>query len=220
MSSLDNKRLLITSGPTIGPIDAVRFVSNRSSGALGALIARQALHAGAHVTFVHGMHSRTPDPHPRLRLVEIATVDDVIRVMERDLTGGGHDAVVHAMAVLDYVPADPSEQKTASGQDEWIIRLVRTPKAIQQIKRWAPGVFLVGFKLEVGKTESELVKIGHESLTRNNADLVVVNDLTQIDAQRHVAYIVGPNGDVRASCETKGEIADKLVDLVAKGMTG
>jgi len=199
----------------MAPIDAVRFIANRSSGALGRWIGTRAVERGAHVTFVYGARSLTPPAHPRLRLVEISTVDDLLRVMERELSGGHYDAVIHAMAVLDYVPARAVEEKVASGRDEWTVRLVRTPKVITRIKRWAPDVLLFGFKLEVGTSEPELISVAYESLKRNDADFVVANDLTQIDGERHVAHIVDSEGKVRARCETKREIADELTKLIA-----
>jgi phosphopantothenoylcysteine synthetase/decarboxylase len=119
------------------------------------------------------------------------------------------------MAVLDYVPETFLEQKTPSGQDEWLVKLVRTPKVIKIIKELQPSTVLVGFKLEVDKSRQELVEVAFRSLTTNAADLVLANDLRQVEQGRHVGYLVNRAGDVEAVAEGKEEIARLLLDAVA-----
>lgn len=218
---LKDKHILITSGPTRGNIDAVRYISNRSSGKLGAMIADEALRAGARVTFVYGWGSRTPQSaqaSTRCVFVEIETVDDIIAAVEDVLTKGPADAVIHLMAVLDYVPAEPLTTKTPSGRGEWNVRLIKTPKVIKSIRRLAPQAFLVSFKLEVNRPLDELIHAAHKSLQRNESQLVVANDLSQIDATQHVAYLISPSGQVEAECETKREIAAKLIEHVSRAL--
>ena len=220
---LAGRRVLITSGPTRAPIDAVRYIENRSSGQLGTCIARQALARGAQVVLVAGPASRTPDPdalttgqRERLHVVAIETVPDLVAALEAELTGPAPpDAVIHAMAVLDYVPADTAAGKTPSGRQEWLVRLVRTPKVILRIRDLAPRACLVGFKLEVGRTEEELRETALKSLRASRADLVVANDLNGITADRHPALILAPDGTVLARPSTKAEIAARLCDLLA-----
>jgi phosphopantothenoylcysteine synthetase/decarboxylase len=221
--NLTGRRLLITSGPTWAAIDAVRYIGNRSSGRLGSCIAREALGRGAAVTVVAGPGSVTPacegltlQERARLRIVRIESVPDLIEAVEAELTGPQPpDAVVHAMAVLDYVPAQPSVAKTPSGREEWQVRLVRTPKVIRIIRDKAPGACLVEFKLEVDRTEEQLREAALASLRANGADLVVANDLNRIDADRHPALILAPDGTVLARPGTKAEIAAALCDILA-----
>lgn len=218
---LAGKHVLITSGPTRANIDAVRYISNRSSGALGSLIAEEALRASAHVTFVYGYGSRTPrgfEGSDRYCPVQIETVSDALAAVERIFAAERVDAVIHLMAVLDYAPAQALTDKTPSGRDEWTVRFVKTPKVIKTIRRLAADAYLVSFKLEVDKSEAELVRIAHESLQRNGSQLVVVNDLTQIDSERHAALFVGPAGQIAARCETKEQIAERLVAKVAASL--
>jgi phosphopantothenoylcysteine synthetase/decarboxylase len=223
MGGLIGKRILITSGPTRGPLDAVRYITNKSTGRLGLILAEQALSRGAMVTFMYGKGSLIPDADElgpefssRLRLVEIETVSELVAAMRDELDTNQYDAVLHSMAVLDYVPERYIEEKTRSGQDEWWIKLVRTPKVIRVIKELQPQTVLVGFKLEVDKSKEELIQIAHRSLLANKADLVLANDLHQIEQGRHVGYIVNPNGEVEDVAEGKEEIARKLLDAVAE----
>lgn len=222
MRDLAGKMVLITSGPTRGPIDAIRYITNKSTGRLGVLLAAEALHRGASVTFVYGRGSLVPDDEPlatetltRLRLREVETVDDLLEVMKEELERQPYDAVLHSMAVLDYVPESFEDSKTPSGQDEWVVRLVRTPKVIKIIKELRPESLLISFKLEAGTSKEELVEAAHRSLLANRADLVLANDLRDVEQGHHIGYLVGPDGNVEAVAEGKAEIARVLFDAVS-----
>lgn len=212
-------KILVTSGPTRGAIDAVRYVSNRSTGRLGALIAEEALRAGAEVTFIYGRESLVPQISPaaaeRLRLVAVETVSDLISAVQEELGRSQFAAVIHAMAVLDYEPELVSVEKVPSLSEEWWIKLVKTPKVIKLIREWAPQTILVGFKLEVGKTKEELVRIAHNSLLENGADFVLANDLRDIEDGRHTGYLVDKQGRVVSTMLGKEEIARGLVAHLA-----
>ena len=220
---LTGRRLLITSGPTRADVDAVRYISNRSSGKLGCRIAAEALAQGAQVTLVAGPQSALPresdlepDEWGRLKVLHIETVLDLLRCLESELASPPpYDAVVHAMAVLDYVPEKPSDRKTPSGKDAWTIRLVRTPKVIESIRQWAPGALLVSFKLEVDQDEERLRLTALASLRRYGADLVVANNLSSIRDEVHPALIIDAQGTVLARPQTKGEIARDLCRILA-----
>ncbi|HLW61449.1 MAG TPA: phosphopantothenoylcysteine decarboxylase [bacterium] len=215
--SLRGRRILVTSGPTRAPLDAVRFITNKSTGRLGSLIAEAAVQDGADVTFVYGRGSDTPavrgGRRDQLRLVPIDTVDDLIVVFKQELPTG-YDAVVHAMAVLDFAPAEVREEKTASALSEWVVRLVPTAKAAQLIRALSPKTFFVGFKLEVGKHRAELIDIATTWRARNRADLVIANDLRDIERGTHIGYLVGPDGEVEGVAEGKESIARALVDVL------
>jgi len=147
---------------------------------LGVLIVEEALKRGAHVTFIYGKESQTPhspQEAERLRLVEVETVDDLIRAVREEMGLTKYEAIVHAMAVLDYVPESYISEKTPSGKEEWWIKLVKTPKVIKIIRELAPEAFLVGFKLEYNRSKEELIRIAHRSLLDNKANLVLANDL-------------------------------------------
>ena len=216
--ALKGEHVLITSGPTRADIDAVRYISNRSSGRLGCAMAKEALSRGARVTMVAGPESATPEPdRGKLRVVPVVTVDDVMRAMERELTAEDSPrAVVHAMAVLDYVPAERQDGKTPSGRPKWSLPLVRTPKVIRHIREWSPQVLLVQFKLEVDVTDEQLHEIAMASLARNGSDLVVANDLARIGEGRHPALLLDADGRILARPQTKIEIARDLCDVLAE----
>jgi len=122
------------------------------------------------------------------------------------------------MAVLDYVPETYLQEKTPSGQEDWWIKLVRTPKVIKEIKELQPTSLLISFKLEAGKSKEELIDAAHRSLLANRADLVLANDLRDVEQGRHIGYLVDPAGDVEAVADGKEEIARLLLDAVSERM--
>ena len=220
---LSGKRILITSGPTRADIDAVRYISNRSTGRLGCRIAVEALAIGARVTLVAGPDSAVParedlsdEEWSRLRVMHIETVFDLLQTLQRELTARvRYDAVLHSMAVLDYVPQHVDEGKTRSGKDTWTIRLTPTPKIIRQIKVWSPRTFLVGFKLEVNTSDEGLTQTALAFQRESRVDAVVANDLARIHDEDHPAIIIGTGGNVLATPRTKGEIARDLCSILA-----
>jgi phosphopantothenoylcysteine synthetase/decarboxylase len=219
--SVAGRRLLVTSGPTRAPLDAVRFLSNKSTGRLGTLIAEAAVHAGADVTFVYGRASETPTvrggQRDHLRFLPIDTVNDLVAVFQAELPTG-YDAVIHAMAVLDFAPAEVREEKTSSALSEWTVRLTPTPKAARLVKALAPATFFVGFKLEVGKDKQTLIDIAREWAVTNGADLVVANDLRDIEGGLHVGYLVRPAGNVEGVAQGKEAIARMLIDFLSTSL--
>ncbi len=223
---LAGKRVLVTSGPTRADLDAVRYISNRSTGRLGSRIAVEALRRGARVVLVAGPGSVVPGEddldageRERLSTLSIVTVSDLMGALESELAADAPpDAVVHAMAVLDYVPDGAAGRKVPSGREEWCIRLVRSPKVVKHLRRWAPDALLVQFKLEVNVTEEELRERAIESLRKNRADLVVANDLSEIRGETHPALVLDPEGNVLARPGTKAEIARRLCDLLSAAL--
>lgn len=215
--ALRGKRLLITSGPTRTPLDAVRYITNKATGRLGSLIAEEAVRRGAQVTFVYGRGSQTPVLRgPRgdhLQLIPIETVDDLVAVFKQELPHR-YDALIHPMAVLDFQPDSVRPYKTGSSVEEWVVRLVPTPKAVKLVKDLAPDTFLVGFKLEIGKTPEELRQIAYDFLKRNRCDLVIANDLQEIEGGRHTGYFITPDGKVAQFVVGKEAIARALAEYL------
>jgi len=214
---LRNKRLLITSGPTRAPLDAVRYITNKATGRLGALIAEEAISRGAHVTFVYGRPSQMPvvrgHPHDHLTLIGVETIDDLISVFRSEIPKG-YAAVIHPMAVLDFQPDVVRTEKTGSGVEEWVVRLVPTPKVIGLVKELDPDTFLVGFKLEVGKTPPELRETAYQFLKKNRCDLVVANDMREIEEGHHTGYFITPDGRLAQTAVGKDAIARSLVEYL------
>ncbi len=213
-------RVLVTSGPTRAWIDRVRYIANTSSGALGARIVETLVSRGVPVLHLRGCGSEVPSlsPSPLLRTVEIETIDDLTEQIKSATSGVHIRAVVHAMAVLDYVPEKSADEKRASDTETWNIQLVRTPKITALIRQVFPEAFIVGFKLEAGVSENQLVSRALGSLQKHRIDMVVANDLDKVGAQSHEALFVTPDGTVVARAHTKPEIAGLIADYILHGI--
>jgi phosphopantothenoylcysteine synthetase/decarboxylase len=177
------------------------------------------------VTFVSGpggLHPGLlkPDWESRLFIQEVVTFDDLMKVMSQELGGQRYQVVFHAMAVLDYVPERCSAEKTPSGLDQWTLHLVPTPKIIHMIKRWDPRIFLVGFKLEVGAGQEELIQSARRLAERSQSDLVVANELGAIQRGEHWALVIDARGQLQGTFRGKAQIARGLLNLVENKLKG
>jgi phosphopantothenoylcysteine decarboxylase/phosphopantothenate--cysteine ligase len=212
--SLGGRRILITAGPTRIPIDPVRYISNVSSGGTGLRIAAEAAEAGAEVTLLMGPGTVQPVDKPRLRVVRFVTFDDLHREVRDHVGSRSYDVLVHAAAVSDYRVADSQAGKIPSGEAELLLRLVPTPKIVDEVRGLDPEITLVKFKLEVGRTESELLEIARRSGARSDADFVVANDLATITETAHPAWILDRTA-LLAAVSTNRELAGRLIQVLS-----
>ena len=223
MSLLKKKNILITAGSTRGYLDAVRYITNTSTGRLGSEIALGAMGRGAVVTYIYGADSLFPVIHDRsdmkasqLKLIEIETNNDLIKVLQEKLKNRKFDAIIHAMAVADYVPARAKQGKMSSQKEEWLAKLVKTPKVINIIRASWPEAFLVGFKLEINRTKDEIIKIARGFLTKSKANLIVANDYKYISRNRHIAYMVTGDRKIPKPLKGKKAIAKNIISYLEK----
>ncbi len=219
MSSLRGKKILITSGSTRAYLDAVRYISNISTGRLGREIATEALRLGASVTLLYGSGSLIPRTNKFVRatltLVEIETINDLLTSLHEKLKDTHFDAIIHAMAVLDYVPEKCVAGKVPSGKNEWVIKLEKTPKIIKIIRDLWPEAFLVGFKLEAGRTKEELLQIARNFQSQCKANLIVANRLEDIKDDNHTAFFVNKEGELTGVFQNKKAIAEGLMKAIS-----
>ena len=207
------RRVLVTSGPTRAWIDRVRYIANASTGALGARIVEVLAGRGFTVKHIRGAGAEIPGCPPVDTSV-VVTVDDLVKAVREAAAEGGFGAFVHAMAVLDYIPERRIESKRPSDSASWDMRLVRTPKVTALIRSLLPDALGVGFKLETGVGEEELVRRALASLDAHGLDLVVANDLDAVGSERHEAVLVEPTGSILARCATKDEIAGRIARFI------
>ncbi|MBN1290775.1 MAG: hypothetical protein JXB48_02970 [Candidatus Latescibacteria bacterium] len=213
----EKRRVLLTSGPTRAYIDSIRYIANTSSGALGARIAEALVKSNIPVLHIYGIGSEKLSINDKLlyESVQVTTVSDLVKTIGITAERGDIRAVVHAMAVLDYVPEKTLEEKKQSGDDFWDIRLVKTPKVIKIIRDKMPDAYTVGFKLEVGITDKELFRRAKALKERHALDLVIANRLEHVGSEFHEAFFIGEGTKILATATTKKDIAQKLTDLIA-----
>lgn len=169
---LEGKRVLITSGPTQEPIDDVRFLSNRSSGKMGAALAQAALLLGAEVTVVSG-----PTAIPlsaRAKVIRVNTAEQMLDAAQRELPG--QDWIIGAAAVADYRPSQPVLGKMRRAAEDLTITLTPNPDIIATLARLAsPGQRVVGFAAE----PSPDLAIAREKIGRKGLFAIAANDVSR-----------------------------------------
>lgn len=173
--------LLVTAGATREPLDAVRFLSNVSTGATGAALAEALVARGHAVTLLRGEGATAPGA---VRDLEVFTSAADLRArLQRRLAGGAHGAVLMNAAVADYRPAEVAAGKIASAADRQTLRLVRNEKILPQLKSFSPRpLVVVGFKLTVGADEAARRRAVAEQFAAGGVDAIVHNDLEEIRA--------------------------------------
>jgi phosphopantothenoylcysteine decarboxylase / phosphopantothenate---cysteine ligase len=213
-SALRGKHVLVSAGGTREPIDAVRFVGNRSSGRMGVALAAAAKARGARVTLL-AANLAVPAP-PGVELVETPTAAD----LEREALARGADAavVIMAAAVADYRPAAALAAKRPKTGDPWTVELEPTTDVLAALgARRAPGQVLVGFAADHGENGLERAR---EKLVRKKADLVVFNDVERsdigFDAVWNEVTVVGAGGEHRVPKATKDDVAAAILDEVER----
>jgi phosphopantothenoylcysteine decarboxylase/phosphopantothenate--cysteine ligase len=176
-SILKNKKVLITAGPTIEYIDPIRIITNQSSGKTGVLLASELISSGAKVTLVYGPGIEKPPKGAKI--IKISTSKEMFNVVKKEMNKE-FDIVIMAAAVSDYTPENTSKNKIKSTKNKIKISLKKTPKIIDQIKKYQKNVFLVGFKAETNLSKKELITLAKKKMNESSADMIVANDIGSI----------------------------------------
>ncbi|HEY0965899.1 MAG TPA: phosphopantothenoylcysteine decarboxylase [Opitutaceae bacterium] len=172
-------RILVTAGATREPIDAVRFLSNTSTGTTGAALADAWAHAGHAVVLLRGTGAVTPAG--AVESESFSSADDLRARLARHLRNGTFDLVVMAAAVADYRPAETAIGKLPSAAEELTLRLVRNPKLLPTLKTLAPNpVRVIGFKLTATADAGAQRAAVAAQFAAGGVDLVVHNDQTDV----------------------------------------
>ena len=207
---LRGKRVLISAGGTQEPIDAVRFVGNRSSGRMGVALAAEARRRGARVTLL-GANLAVAAP-AGVELVETPTASEL--ETEALARGVEADVVIMAAAVADYRPVEALATKRSKDRRSWSLELEPTVDVLAALgERRMPGQILVGFAADHGEAGLERART---KLTTKKADLLVFNDVSRTDigfesADNEVTLIDGA-GERAIAKAPKDAIAAAILD--------
>ncbi|HWH92466.1 MAG TPA: bifunctional phosphopantothenoylcysteine decarboxylase/phosphopantothenate--cysteine ligase CoaBC [Baekduia sp.] len=217
----DGLRVLITAGGTREPIDAVRYVGNRSSGRMGYALAEEAAALGADVTVIAANVTLARRAGGRIRYVDVETAAELRAAAVLEFAAA--DVLVMAAAVADFRPAAAVEGKVKkSGRDELTLVLERTEDVLSGLaSSRRPGQTLVGFAAEHG---AGALEYGRDKLQRKRLDAVVVNDVSQpgigFDATDNEVTIVTAAGDEAVPRGTKAEVARAILATVDRLRAG
>ena len=206
---LKNKRILITCGPTWVPIDAMRVISNQSTGTLGQMIAQDFAKAGAKVTLLEGQVAR-PMKSRSVKVFKFLFFDELAALIKKELTKK-YDACIHAAAVSDYKVKRPKRTKLSSQLRNLRLDLVPTEKIVHSIKKLNPDLFLVAFKLESKITKASAIKRSQALFQKGKSDLVIANSL---QGQKYSGYILDKQNKFLAHKQSRRQLSKTLVRIV------
>jgi phosphopantothenoylcysteine decarboxylase/phosphopantothenate--cysteine ligase len=213
--SLDGLRVLVTAGGTREPIDAVRFVGNRSSGRMGLAVAREAIRRGAEVTLVAANVGL--EPPTGARVIEVETAAELEAATREAFRAA--DVLVMAAAVADFRPARAEAAKIAkSGPGGLTLELERTVDVLAALssERVAHQT-LIGFAAEHGEGADRRAR---EKLERKGLDALVVNDVSRpgigFDTAENEVTILTAAGERHVDRAPKAEVAAAVLDTVAE----
>jgi phosphopantothenoylcysteine decarboxylase / phosphopantothenate---cysteine ligase len=215
--SLAGRRVLVTAGGTREPLDAVRFLGNRSSGRMGVALAAEAARRGAQVTLLAA--NVALESPPGVETVETPTAADLAR---EALARADAELVLMAAAVADYRPASPHAGKRPKDRATWTVELEPTTDVLAELgARKEAGRVLVGFAAETGP---DGIARAREKLRRKGLDLVVLNDVSRpdigFDALENEVTMVTASDERLIGKAAKAAIAKAVLDEAERLLAG
>lgn len=205
------KRVLVTAGPTIEPIDPIKIITNRSSGKMGLAVASAAAARGAKVVLIYGPGTETPPAG--VEVIRVETTQEMRDAFVNELRAQP-DIVVSAAAPQDFVVEKPFQRKLRH-TEPLTLRLVPAPRVLSGVRELSPRSYVVGFKTEHGVSDEELRRAAEAKLDEG-LDMVVANDVSRPGAgfgtDTNEVLIVTRSGS-RKMKATKAEIAGVILDL-------
>lgn len=209
------RSVVITLGATRSAVDDVRHIQNTSSGATGWAIAQHLHKHGHDVTCVAGI-TTSPAPTWLPLVLNCPTPESMLKECQA-LSNDPIDAWVHAAAVLDYVVENPAEGKLASQQGTLTLPLTESPKHILELKEACSGAVRIGFKLESGIKQTDLIHRAYAQVQKADMTAVVANRLEDLGkADKPRGYLVDQQG-AHFVLQTPSDLNDAVQTLVERG---
>jgi phosphopantothenoylcysteine decarboxylase/phosphopantothenate--cysteine ligase len=213
LKDMKGTKVLVTAGPTIAPIDPVRFITNRSSGKMGYAIAKEARDRGADVTLISGpTNERIPFG---VRFISINTNDEMRTAVFNNYENS--DIVIKSAAVADYKPKIYSDNKIKKNENEFCLELVRDNDILKELGKHKKRQILVGFAAE----SNDLLQNAKAKLVKKNLDYIVANDIMQKDSgfgteDNKVFILSKDNSPIALDKMSKKQVARELFNLINK----
>jgi phosphopantothenoylcysteine decarboxylase/phosphopantothenate--cysteine ligase len=207
--TLQGVRMLVTAGPTFERVDAVRGLTNRSSGKMGYAVARAAVDAGAKVTLISGPTALAAPA--RVERVDVTSADDMLAAVKQRVAKA--DVFVSVAAVADYRPSKASEQKIKKTDQNLSIELVPTTDILAYVSGLPKPPFCVGFAAESEK----LAEYAEAKRKRKNLPLLAANLAQEaIGAEDNEVILFDDEGAHPLPRAPKEAVARQLVAHIAK----
>lgn len=213
---LKGKRVLVTSGPTHEPIDPVRYIANRSSGAQGSAIARALAALGAEVVFVTGPADVAPPDG--VEVIKVQTAQQMLEAVQAKLPV---DAGVFAAAVADWRVSSASDRKLKKSKDGLpVLEFAENPdilKTVSQMEKGRPAL-VVGFAAET----DDVVAHATAKRLRKGCDWIVANDVSPatgiMGGSENAVVVIDDNGPDAWPRMSKDQVAYQLAARIADAL--
>ncbi|KOF58124.1 MULTISPECIES: bifunctional phosphopantothenoylcysteine decarboxylase/phosphopantothenate--cysteine ligase CoaBC [Clostridium] len=213
IKDLKGKKVMVTAGPTIAPIDPVRYITNRSTGKMGYAIAEEARDRGAKVTLISG---ETGIKAPfGVNVVKVSTNEEMLKAVLDNFSC--NDIVVKAAAVSDYKAKNYSSKKIKKSEDNLLIEFVKDNDILKKLGEIKTTQILVGFAAE----SNDLIENAMLKLKRKNLDYIVANDITAFDtgfgSDNNKVFIISKGKNILEFDKmSKKNVARELFNLINK----
>ena len=207
----EGKNVLVTAGPTIVPIDPVRYLTNRSTGKMGYEIAKEARDRGANVTLISGPTSL--DIPTGVNFIKVNTNEEMLNAVLDNFNDS--NIVVKSAAVADFNVKEYSKEKIKKTDSNLVIDLERDKDILETLGKQKTNQIIVGFAAE----SSNVIENAKAKLKRKNIDYIVANDITLNDtgfaSDDNKVTIISSLGDVISLDKmSKREVAKNIFDMI------
>lgn len=205
------KKVVVTAGPTMVPIDPVRILTNRSSGKMGYSIAEEARDRGAEVVLISGPTSlRKPNG---IKVIDINTNEDMFNAIKNEFKDA--DIVIKSAAVADYKAKNYSNEKIKKTGDDLNLIFERDRDILKTLGDMKENQILVGFAAE----SSNLKENAKGKLEKKNLDYIVANDISKPETgfasdENKVTIISKSGEEVSLEKMSKREVAKNIFDII------
>ncbi|WP_027963138.1 bifunctional phosphopantothenoylcysteine decarboxylase/phosphopantothenate--cysteine ligase CoaBC [Halalkalibacillus halophilus] len=214
---LKGKKILITAGPTIESVDAVRYFTNRSSGKMGYALAEVSKELGAEVTLISGP----------VELKQVSGVETIYTTSAEEMYQAVmdhysfQDIIIKAAAVADYRPKESLKDKLKKKEGDLSIEMERTQDILKTLGESKTSQYLVGFAAET----SDLVHYGKEKLVKKNLDLIAINDISEptsgFKSDENAVHLITNDGKEKViPTASKKQISEEILLFISEQLKG
>ncbi len=210
---LAGMKVIVTAGATQESVDAVRYITNHSTGKMGYELAKAAMLRGAEVTLVSGVTNLEPPMF--VDYVQVKSAGDMFEAMKSRFLD--NDIIIKAAAVADYKPKSYSDEKTKKKDGEMSIELDRTQDILKYLgEHRREGQFYCGFSMET----QNMLENSRVKLDKKNIDMVVANNLkiagSGFGTDTNVVTMISKEEEIQLELLSKAEVAHKILDEILK----
>lgn len=205
--ALVGKKIIITLGATVEPIDPVRFISNHSSGKMGLALIHAALARGAQVTAICGKLAVSLPIHPNLQYYETLSADEMLKCALTQAIDA--DMIIACAAVADYKVVNYAPQKIKKSTERITLELTKNPDIISTVKQNFPELISIGFAAET----EDIIEHAKIKLKTKNLDAIIANNVSEqqiFNRDTTKVSIIQQSGIMQEVSGTKKQVAEQI----------